>query len=162
MNKITTNLSRLLLAVAVFSTFTIAFAQTQNQNNNKSKEGAQNGRRLYASLTGEAEVPGPGDPDGSGSAVIYLNQGQGEICYEITVSNIAPARAAHIHEAPAGQAGPVIIGLDPPTDGSSSGCVKASKELIKEIRKNPESYYVNVHNAEFPAGAVREQLSIEN
>lgn len=117
------------------------------------------GRKLTATLTGAAEVPGPGDPDGSGTASIRLNQGQGEVCFELTVSNIAPATAAHIHEGAADVAGPVVVGLTAPTSGTSSGCVSASEDLIKRIRQNPENFYVNVHNAEFPAGAVRGQLS---
>jgi CHRD domain len=117
------------------------------------------GRPLSAALTGAAEVPGPGDPDGSGSAFITVNPGQGEICFELTVSNIAPATASHIHVGPVGVAGPVVVGLTPPTSGSSSGCVSVDRDLAKAILKNPEEYYVNVHNEPFPAGAVRGQLS---
>lgn len=81
------------------------------------------------------------------------------VCYSIAVSNIAPATAAHIHDAPAGQTGPVVVTLAPPADGSSEGCVAADRTLIKDVRKNPSEYYVNVHNADFPAGALRGQLS---
>jgi hypothetical protein len=119
----------------------------------------QGGRPLSATLTGPAEVPGPGDADGGGTAKITLNQGQGQVCFEITVSNIQAATAAHIHEAPAGQAGPVVVTLTAPASGSSKDCVAADQELIKRIRQNPENFYVNVHNAEFPDGAVRGQLS---
>jgi CHRD domain len=117
------------------------------------------GRPFSTTLTGAAEVPGPGDPDGSGTASLRLNAGQEEICYELTVSGIAPATAAHIHVGNATTAGPVVVGLSPPTSGSSSGCATADPELIKAIMQNPESYYVNVHNAEYPAGALRGQLS---
>lgn len=118
------------------------------------------GRPLSATLTGAAEAPGPGDADGSGTAHVTLNQGQGEVCFELTVSDIEPAFAAHIHVGAAGVPGPVVVGLSAPTSGSSSGCVTGvDPELIKDIRQNPEGYYVNVHNAEFPAGAVRGQLS---
>jgi hypothetical protein len=117
------------------------------------------GRPLATTLTGAAEIPGPGDPDGSGTASIRLNPGQGEVCFELTVSGMAPATAAHIHVGPAGVAGPVVVGLAPPTSGTSSGCVSADPALIKAIIQNPEQYYVNVHNADFPAGAVRGQLS---
>lgn len=103
-------------------------------------------------------MPGPGDPDGSGFATLRLNPGLGEICYSITVSDIEPAAAAHIHEAPAGTAGPVVVGLEPPTDGSSESCATADRALVKDIMKNPSDYYVNVHNADYPAGAVRGQL----
>lgn len=117
------------------------------------------GRPLATTLTGAAEVPGPGDPDGSGTAAITLNPGRGEVCFELVVTGIAPATAAHIHVAPAGTAGPVVVGLVPPTGGSSSGCVSAARELILAIIQNPENYYVNVHNAVYPAGALRGQLS---
>ncbi|HXG66579.1 MAG TPA: CHRD domain-containing protein [Blastocatellia bacterium] len=119
----------------------------------------QGGRKLSATLTGEAEVPGPGDPDGSGEVTMQLNQGRRRICFQLSVQNIDPATAAHIHEGPAGVAGPVVVTLVPPTDGFSSDCITVDPDLIKEIRQNPENFYVNVHNAAFPAGAVRGQLS---
>ena len=121
--------------------------------------GSAQGRPLSATMSGAEEVP-PGDPDGTGSARFTLNQGLGEVCFELVVANIAPATAAHIHVAPAGSAGPVVIPLTAPTTGSSSGCVgDVDPDLIKAIRQNPENYYVNVHNAEYPPGAVRGQLS---
>jgi hypothetical protein len=129
-----------------------SFVTAQNED--------QGGRPLSASLTGAAEVPGPGDTDGTGSVKITLNQGKGQICFDLTVSNIAAATAAHIHAAPAGQAGDVVVTLaPPPAGGSSKNCVSADQDLIKKIRQNPENYYVNVHNAEFADGAIRGQLS---
>ncbi len=120
---------------------------------------ADGGRKLTASLSGAAEVPGPGDPDGNGSALVTVNPGQRQICYRLTVANIAPATDAHIHEAPVGAAGPPEVFLTAPTSGSSSGCVTVTRQLALEILKNPADYYVNVHNVEYPAGAVRGQLS---
>lgn len=118
-----------------------------------------NGTPLSATLLGSNEVPNMGDPDGEGYAEITLNQGQGTLTYNISVEGIDPASAAHIHLGNAGKAGPVIVGLNPPTDGMSSGVVYLDKELIKAIRQNPSGYYVNVHNARYPGGAVRGQLS---
>ncbi|MEO5578803.1 MAG: CHRD domain-containing protein [Sphingomicrobium sp.] len=117
------------------------------------------GRKLQTNLTGGAEVPGPGDPDGTGTAEITVNPGQTQICYKLSVSNIAPATAAHIHEAAPTAAGPVVVTLGAPTSGSSSGCVTVTRALALEILKRPADYYVNVHNAAFPAGAVRGQLA---
>jgi hypothetical protein len=117
------------------------------------------GRPLEAQLNGAEEVPGPGDPDGFGEVHMTLDPGRREICFQLSVSNIAPATAAHIHVGQAGVAGPVVVGLQPPTSGFSSACVAVSRELILEIIKNPSAYYVNVHNALFPAGAVRGQLT---
>ena len=119
----------------------------------------QGGRQLTTTLTGEQEVPVPGDPDGIGFATVTVNPGQGVLCYELSVSGIAPATAAHLHEAPPGEAGPVVVTLEAPTDGSSGGCIDVGRALAKDILKNPAYYYVNVHNAEFPAGALRGQLS---
>ena len=117
------------------------------------------GAALTATLVGAEEAPGPGDPDGSGTAVFTLNHGQGEICFELTVADIDPANAAHIHVGAFGVPGPVVVGLTAPTSGSSSGCVAVDQELLKAIRQSPSQYYVNVHNAAFQPGAIRGQLS---
>ena len=119
----------------------------------------QGGRQLTTTLTGAQEVPGPGDPDGTGFAAVTVNPGQGLVCYELSVSGIAPATGAHIHEAPPGEAGDIVVELQPPTDGSSGGCIDVGRALAKEILQDPSDYYVNVHNKEFPAGALRGQLS---
>jgi hypothetical protein len=118
------------------------------------------GKRFDLMLTGAVEVPNPGDPDGSGTATIRINPGQGQLCYTLMVSGIEPAAAAHIHEAPAGSAGPIILHLAAPSGGSSQGCLSISRELAKEIMKDPGNYYVNVHNSEFPGGALRAQLDM--
>ncbi len=113
---------------------------------------------LQTELTGAEEVPGPGDPDGSGSATIILIR-PNTICYTLTAENIAPATAAHIHVGERGEAGDVVVPLNAPTYGASGGCTQADPELVSAIQENPEKYYVNVHNAEYPQGAIRGQLS---
>jgi hypothetical protein len=119
------------------------------------------GRVLSATLTGTAEAPGPGDTDGSGTALVVINPGQGELCFMISVSGITlPASAAHIHEAPVGVPGPVVVPLAPPgADGTVRDCVDVDRDELLEIMLEPEEYYVNVHTTDFPAGAVRGQLS---
>lgn len=115
---------------------------------------AAGGRPLSATLTGAAEVPVAGDPDGSGTAQVTLNQGLGEVCWAIEFEGIDAPFAAHIHVGAAGVPGPVVVGLN-----TSSGCVDGVDQgLIKAIRQNPSAYYVNVHNAPFPGGALRGQL----
>ena len=121
--------------------------------------GAQGGRPFVVQLTGAAEVPGPGDPDGRGRAALTINPGQGTVCYRIEVEGIDPATLAHIHRGGADVAGPVVVTFAPPTDGSSEGCVEdLDRELLRDILSNPSGYYVNVHNATFTAGALRGQL----
>ncbi|MFW5468694.1 CHRD domain-containing protein [Knoellia sp. CPCC 206435] len=119
---------------------------------------ADGGRPISVEMTGAAERPGPGDPDGSGTAMFTVNPGQEEVCYVLTVEDIAPATAAHIHRAPVEDPGPVVVPLAAPTSGTSSGCAEVSRELALELIRDPGAFYVNVHNVEFPAGAVRGQL----
>jgi hypothetical protein len=135
----------MIAASCLAATATAAFAQ-------------DGGRKLTTTLTGAAEVPNPGDPDGTGTATLRINPGQKQICYTLAVANIDPATAAHIHEAPAGKAGPVVVPLAAPADGSSEACVTVTRELALEILKQPSNYYVNVHNPAFRSGAVRGQL----
>jgi hypothetical protein len=120
---------------------------------------AQGGKRFTIAMTGAAEVPGPGDPDGSGTAILQVNAGRGIITYELSVANISTATAAHIHRGPAGEAGPVVVPLRAPSNGAITDTVHVDKALAQEILRTPSAFYVNVHNGDFPAGAVRGQLS---
>ena len=120
--------------------------------------GAESGTKFNAKLSGAAEVPGPGDPDGKGSASIAINPGKSELCYKLSVKDIATPTGAHLHTGSPTQAGPVSVGLTTPVNGSSSGCATINRELADAIRKSPQAYYVNVHNSEFPDGAIRGQL----
>jgi hypothetical protein len=113
---------------------------------------------VHTQMTGEQEVPGPGDPNGFGTATVALFPASGKICYTLTAFRITPANAAHIHEGPPGVAGDVVVELRPPTFGVSGGCTSADRELVAEIAANPSEYYVNVHNRPYPAGAIRGQL----
>mgnify|MGYP003576160601 CR=1 FL=1 len=118
------------------------------------------GRPLSAVLLPENEVPPcTAQSGGSGTFEMTVNPGQGIITYELTAENIDPALFAHIHRGEAGVVGGVVVPLNAPTGGYSSGEYTVSKELAKEILKNPEEFYVNVHNAICPAGAIRGQLS---
>jgi hypothetical protein len=117
---------------------------------------------ITVQMTGAQEAPTPGDPDGTGTAVLRLNVGKGTIDYTLTVQNIDAATAAHIHVAPPGQAGPVVVPLSAPTSGSVTGVATVAKDIILAIMKDPAAYYVNVHNATYPGGAVRGQLGKKN
>lgn len=116
-------------------------------------------RPLLASLSGAQEVPGPGDSDGTGAAAVTIDTTTGEICVDVRTANIAAATAAHIHRGASGVAGAVEVTLTAPVSGTSATCVIAAPTLATEIATTPEAFYVNVHNAEFPSGAVRGQLA---
>ncbi len=117
------------------------------------------GRSMTIALTGAAEGPGLGDPDGSGTAELRIDAVGGQFCYVLTVADIAPARLAHVHKSPVGEAGgPIVVTLQPPAGGRSEGCTAISPELARALLTSPAEYYVNVHNPEHPGGAVRGQL----
>jgi CHRD domain len=114
-----------------------------------------------ATLTGAQVVPSGGDPDGTGEARFIFYPNKHKICYTIQVSDIARATSAHLHEAPAGEVGPVKLALNPPRDGTSEhGCIRGLGErFIKGISGNPSGYYVDVHDAVHQDGALRGQLT---
>ena len=114
---------------------------------------------LAANLKGANQVPkGSGDPDGSGSA--FVNVANGKVCYTIRVQGIKlPATEAHIHKGAKGVNGNVVVTLQPPDQsGISGGCTAVKPALSKQIQNNPANYYVNIHNKDFPEGAIRGQL----
>lgn len=124
---------------------------------------ADSGRPFTTQLTGAAEVPGPGDPDASGTASLSLNQGLGTVCFDVSWADVnGLVFASHIHVGTADVAGPVVVtlftGAFEGTDAVSGCAEDVAGDLIKAIRQNPSEYYVNVHSDVFPAGAVRGQL----
>ena len=116
------------------------------------------GESYNTALVGQQEVPGPGDPDGTGTAKVTADATLNQVCYELTVQNITRPTAAHIHRGARGVAGPPVIKLDAPTNGASNGCIKVEKSVAAAIIADPSQYYVNVHTADYPNGAIRGQL----
>jgi CHRD domain/LysR substrate binding domain len=115
-------------------------------------------RTFHIALSGEVESPA-GDPVATGTATLRLRAGQSKVCYQLSAKNLPRAVAAHIHKGKAGVAGNVVVPLKTPNAaGKSKGCAKASKALVRSMIKSPRAYYVNIHTAEFPAGAIRGQL----
>lgn len=129
---------------------------------------------LTATLDGRNEVSATaknsrivGDPNGRGEAYVFGIDGDATtLCYVLTVSKIETATAAHIHEAAAGSNGPIVVNLGAPGDGNAADCLTDGESgkfvggtTAAEILANPQNYYVNVHNAEYPGGAIRGQLA---
>lgn len=113
------------------------------------------------SLSGEEEIPGPGDPNGRGSATLDVYNA-GLVCYTLKIQAIEAPTAAHIHFGDAGTSGPVVVDLQIAMATSRgnrvSYCVNADEGVAAAIRATPSDYYVNVHNATYPLGAIRGQL----
>lgn len=117
--------------------------------------------QLTATMNGANEVPGPGDPHGTGTAIITVDTDHSTVCYQLSVSGLSSTpTAAHIHHGAAGEAGPVLVPLTPPTNGTSSGCVSVDPGLASGIANYPDGYYANVHTTDFPDGAIRGQLMV--
>ena len=128
---------------------------------------ADGGRKFTTPMSGAEECNaggcGVGDPDGSGTGSITVNVGQDRVCWEFTVANVAPVNRGHIHKAPAGSNGPIVVdffNVAAGTQGPLTGCTTAQlgKALLTDIIQNPSAYYLNLHNPDFPAGAIRGQL----
>jgi len=130
---------------------------------------AEGGRKFSTTMSGAEEVggtppaPGVGDPNGTGTGSVTVNVGQQRVCWEFTVANIDAPNRGHIHRAPAGSNGGIVVdffNVAPGTAGPLTGCTTAplDQALLKNIIQNPSAYYLNLHNPAFPAGAIRGQL----
>ena len=99
-------------------------------------------------MTGAAETP-----------VVTLSTKTGKVCWTFTsLSGVSTPTAAHIHLGAAGTSGNVVLPLSTGATFLTKGCVHASDALISAIAASPHGYYVNIHNAKYPGGAVRAQL----
>jgi hypothetical protein len=122
-------------------------------------------KRLEATMSGAQEAPTGGDPDGRGSARLRVNPAAKRVCFKITMRNIDASVAAHIHAGRRGQAGSIVVPL---FEGAStatvrSGCVENQpKAVLRDIARHPKRFYVNVHTAAYPGGAIRGQLHVPN
>jgi hypothetical protein len=108
---------------------------------------------LHATLTGSAETP-KGDPDGHGTAEVKISGRK--VCWEIKVSKVQRILAAHIHKGKAGVAGPIVVPFGKVF--RAKGCTTTTAAIAAAIQRNPGAYYVNVHNAKYPGGALRGKL----
>jgi len=107
-----------------------------------------------ATLNGANEKPAPADPKATGAAKVTVKDTQ--VCYDLSVKDLNAPTMAHIHKGGAEVAGPVAVPLSPPdASGKSQGCVNADPAVAKDIAANPGDYYVNVHSAQYKAGAIR-------
>lgn len=135
---------------------------------------------LHTMLDGSSEVAEDGDmsmlvgdTNGMGEAYVFGVDGdETTLCYSLFVSGVqtvpvGDGMAAHIHEGVMGENGPVVAALAGPEDGNAADCLTEGEEgkfptgemgIVQRILNNPEDFYVNVHNPQYPAGVVRGQL----
>lgn len=120
-------------------------------------------------LNGANEVaPTVGDPNGTATGTISLDDVTGNISYAITYANLETLADFHIHgpNGPAGTNQPVWIGFGIATDvpGTLTRTVTlAAADLpkITQVLANPTNFYLNIHTTPtHPGGAVRGQLGV--
>ncbi|MCA1672168.1 MAG: CHRD domain-containing protein [Actinobacteria bacterium] len=101
-----------------------------------------------------------GGPVGHGSATLDTNPGKNELCLTLTLSGTAPVTSVHLHAGSVGVNGPVVATFTAPlTAGTSRMCVTVTDQLMKEIRRAPGNYYVDVHTSDLLNGTLRGQLT---
>jgi len=138
-------------------------------------EHARAAHNFGAPLSGGEEVP-PRDTRALGNATFKLSADGTELSFRLIVANIENVTQAHIHCAPAGANGPVVVWLYPASppaqlipgrtngilsEGTITGvtnnaCGMTLTELVERMRVGDT--YVNVHTSQFPPGEVRGQI----
>ncbi len=116
---------------------------------------------ISVTLTGAAERPGPGDPDASGSATIFIDDDTNRMCLFLRFSGVdGTLSGLHIHLAPPTSPGPIVVPFSVPTASPFFQCVLVPNEaLLDNIAANPSQYYLNLHSTpSFGGGAIRGQL----
>jgi hypothetical protein len=141
----------------------LAFAGAAGAGSNAARD------RFVNDLSGQNENP-PTDLDGRGIARIEIDSTTNEVCWRVRIDSTGTPNRGHIHVGAAGINGGIVVPLfeiaanaaDPLHDkletGRAEGCVIATAAVVAQILANPAGYYVNLHNARFPGGAVRCQL----
>jgi CHRD domain len=151
-------LTAAVAAIAAVLMITASVGAHDRDGDKRDGKRHHHGKLLTANLSGSKEVPGPGDEDGKGKAAVKVKPSDGKLCFALRWRDIADPTAAHVHKAPKGEAGDVVVPLFEGT-ADDSGCVENLDEaLLRDIKRHPRDYYVNIHNAEFPDGAIRGQL----
>jgi hypothetical protein len=136
---------------------------------------ANNAVNFQVTLSGDNEVP-PVVTDTSGTAIFHVNQDWTEIRFKLDVNdadNVLGAAGAHLHCAPAGQNGGVVVFLagsfPPGYDGDiqlrgtlndsniiNPACGADIAELVDSMLAG--NVYVNVHSTAVPSGVIRGQV----
>ncbi|MFP3913947.1 MAG: CHRD domain-containing protein [Actinomycetota bacterium] len=135
------------------------------------------GKNFVAPLSGDEEVPAV-DTRARGLAKFQLSADGSQLDYRLIVANIEDVQMAHIHLAPAGQNGGVVVWLYPDApppqliEGRFNGVLatgtitaddlvgdlagQSLDELLAAMAEG--NTYVNVHTIVNPGGEVRGQI----
>ncbi len=161
MNKTMSTIGAVAVVAGAIAVPTIAFGNARRSEGTLSASQAAE-QPYVALLSGANEVPDAGDPDGSGSATVsiaILDDVEAEVCWDVWYGAVSVPTGLHIHRGAEGVAGPVVVDLGTPGPTAHAGCDSIAADLAAEIVADASGFYVNVHTAEFPDGAVRGQLT---
>ena len=121
---------------------------------------------LHAKLAAKNETTGSTSTAKGHTQIKVRNDGTIEFKTHINNKNHETFVAGHIHQAPAGVAGGIVVPLFvAPAPATSARHIKQSGVATPnagttgaDLCQNPSAYYVNYHTTAFPAGAIRGQL----
>lgn len=152
-------------------------ANALNSEDSNFAAAKDNQRNFRTHLKGENEVPAV-ETNAQGQATFKLSKDGESIHYKLIVANIENVLMAHIHNAPAGENGGVVVWLYPSSpppqliEGQFQGVLaegtitaddlvgtlagQTLEDLLDQIKAG--NTYVNVHTTQNPGGEVRGQI----
>lgn len=123
--------------------------------------------RFTAVLKGSSEVPVASGPkkagEKSGSGTFWMTIQGNRVTYFFSWKGIGAPTEGHIHQGPVGKDGPVVVPffmkMVPAGHNTMTGTVTVTNQaLLKHIETRPGDFYANLHDKQFPGGAIRGQL----
>lgn len=151
-------------SVVAISTIVLAACSDNNDDDTNTDNVATGSAEVVyiVPLSAAQEVPPIIFPTATGEGNLVLNSSTGELSGTVSVSGLTgQAAMAHIHEAAAGENGPVILGLEGNADGTiwsiPTNTVLDTPQFNAFTAGN---MYLNVHTAANPGGELRGQIRI--
>nr|WP_078973436.1 CHRD domain-containing protein [Streptomyces sp. MMG1533] len=132
-----------------------------------SQSGSTGGTVLAASLRGANEVPVDGGPavgDKDGAALQFVKVSGDKVSVAVKWRGTGEPTALHIHQGAKGTNGGIKVDFTELLDSNGKGRTVTGTVKVKDaalldaLKTDPDSFYANLHTAEFPGGAVRGQL----
>ncbi len=118
-------------------------------------------------LNGAQEAPTPRVTPAFGNGTVLMNAARTQITINLTFQGLlAPITVAHIHNAPVGVSGGVILDIrslisttPDLTGGSIMNAVLDITPTQRDVLLAGNGYF-NIHSTQFPAGEIRGQINV--
>jgi CHRD domain-containing protein len=147
-----------LIPIALIVPLAACGSSGSTHRSNAGGQGVNGPVKIYrVTLSGKGEPKG-GAANGSGAAIVAIH-GTSQVCFRFAhLHGFSGPTTAHIHMGAQGQAGKVVVALSTAPHLHHQGCRHVSGAVTGALEQAPQNYYVNVHSAQYPKGAVRGQL----